>query len=54
VGGACDRYVGGQKCTQDFGRNPKKKRPLGRIIIYGKIILKMDLRKTGREDVDGG
>ena len=46
MGEACDTYVGEQKCIQNFGRNLKQRDPL-------EVNTKMDLRETGREDVDG-
>jgi hypothetical protein len=47
-------YVRDGKCIQNFSRTPEEKRPLGRLGVNGRVILKKILRKQeiGYEDVN--
>jgi hypothetical protein len=40
IGRACSTHGRTNRCIQIFGRNPEGKRPLGRLGIDEKIILK--------------
>jgi hypothetical protein len=42
LGGSCCSYGGEKRCIQNFGGNPKGKRPLGRSRFLLENVIKMD------------
>ena len=47
VGGPCSKYLGEERCIQDFGGETEGKRPLGRPRLRWEDNTKMDLLGVG-------
>jgi len=48
MGGLCSTYEGTERCTQEFGGKPERKRPLARPMIRWENNNKMDTQEVER------